>query len=63
MCIKFEGAFYERQRLQKKNKNKEKKKAQKKSDAYGDDSAAASVVWHYVYPRMLCDRKDSPNIF
>ena len=44
MCIKFEGAFYERQRLQKKNKNKEKKKAQKKTDAYGDDSAAASVV-------------------
>ena len=33
MCIKFEGAFYERQRLQKKNKNKEKKKAQKEKAA------------------------------
>ena len=63
MCIKFEGAFYERKRLQKKNKSEEKKKAQKKTDAYGDDSNAASITWYYRDLRIFYDRNDSANVF
>ena len=63
MRIKFEGAFYERKRLQKKNKSEEKKKAQKKTDAYGDDSNDAVINWYYRYLRIFYDRNDPADIF
>ena len=63
MCIKFEGAFYERNQLQKKNKSEKKKKAQKKTDAYGADFNVDSITWYCRRLRIFYDRNDSANVF